>query len=77
MKTTGILQKLDLIFPEFEAQWEFFEDAANVNEKGTSKTIEEDNSVTLDYPAFESGYALFSILGILVFTVFLGRKRNV
>ena len=74
IKSTGVVQRLYMDFPEGTFLWTYFEEAANVDEDGVTKTIDESYSVELDYPALAPGFEIFPLLFVLLIGVVV-RKR--
>ena len=74
IKSTGVVQRLYMDFPEGLFIWTYFKEAANVDEEGVTKTVDESYSVELDYPALTPGFEILPLLFVLLIGIVI-RKR--
>lgn len=75
---SGITNSLSLNGNSVNMTWNYYEEAANIDPEATSKTMESDYSVSLDYPEdnlISPSFEFYSIL-VLLFSAMLWRKKK-
>ncbi|MHA1972289.1 MAG: hypothetical protein ACTSW1_04815 [Candidatus Hodarchaeales archaeon] len=73
-KATGTLGELSILASDGNMTWNYFEEAANVDQSGTTKTIADEYSVTLDYPS--PSFQLLPVIAFLLVLVAIRKKRR-
>ncbi|MHA1228435.1 MAG: hypothetical protein ACTSPV_17025 [Candidatus Hodarchaeales archaeon] len=75
-KSTGIISKFSVESTDGNMTWVYMEEAANLDQSGTTKTINEEYSVELDYPSVIPSFQIMQVLLLLLVAVIARKKRS-